>query len=80
MKKKKILIAVVCVIAALSAICLIYLWSGNSFVAEKLSSNPKARASVIEAQYKLSKKENPRFVLLCLLLTRRNELKNRRQK
>ena len=58
MKKKKILIAVVCVIAALAAICLIYLWSGNSFVAEKLSSNPKARASVIEAQYKLSKKEN----------------------
>lgn len=82
MKKKKILIAVVCVIAALAAICLIYLWSGNSFVAEKLSSNPKARASVVEAQYKLSKKKIccPRFVLLCLLLTRRNELKNRRQK
>ena len=58
MKKKKILIAVVCVIAALAVICLIYLWSGNSFVAEKLSSNPKAQASVIEAQYKLSKKEN----------------------
>lgn len=58
MKKKKILIAVVCVIAALAVICLVYLWSGNSFVAEKLSSNPKARASVIEAQYKLSKKEN----------------------
>lgn len=58
MKKKKILIAVVCVIAALAVICLVYLWSGNSFVAEKLSNNPKARASVIEAQYKLSKKEN----------------------
>ena len=58
MKKKKILIAVVCVIAALAVICLIYLWSGNSFVAEKLSNNPKAQASVIEAQYKLSKKEN----------------------
>lgn len=58
MKKKKILIAVVCVIAALAVICLVYLWSGNSFVAEKLSNNPKAQASVIEAQYKLSKKEN----------------------
>lgn len=58
MKKKKILIAVVCVIAALAVNCLIYLWSGNSFVAEKLSNNPKAQASVIEAQYKLSKKEN----------------------
>lgn len=58
MKKKKILIAVVCVIAALAVICLIYLWSGNSFVAEKLSNNPKVQASVIEAQYKLSKKEN----------------------
>lgn len=58
MKKKKILIAVVCVIAVIGVICLVYLWSGNSFVAEKLSNNPKAQASVIEAQYKLSKKEN----------------------
>lgn len=58
MKKKKILIAVVCVIAAIAVICLVYLWSGNSFVAEKLSNNQKAQASVIEAQYKLSKKEN----------------------
>lgn len=58
MKKKKILIAVICVIVALGVICLAYLWSGNSFVAEKLSNNPKAQSSVIEAQYKLSKKEN----------------------
>lgn len=58
MKKKKFLIAVVCVIAVIGVICLVYLWSGNSFVAEKLSNNPKAQASVIEAQYKLSKKEN----------------------
>lgn len=58
MKKKKPIIVFACIIAALAVICLVYLWSGNSFVTEKLSNNPKAQAAVIEAQYKLSKKEN----------------------
>lgn len=57
MKKKKIIGVLVAVVAAIAVICLVYLWSGNSFVAEKLSNNPKAQAAVIEAQYKLSKKE-----------------------
>lgn len=58
MKNKKRIGIMVGVILALAVICLFYLWSGNSFVAEKLNENPETQAAVIEAQYKLSKKEN----------------------
>lgn len=58
MKNKKRIGITFGVILALVVICLFYLWSGNSFVAEKLNENPATQAAVIEAQYKLSKKEN----------------------